>query len=404
MEIVKQENNKIENPEKQERVVFVETIRKSVMDTFPFVSEDQKNIFNNKFKPIIENCGDLSEAELVRNIRLVLASLENTHTKLEEKWQVKYYLDKPIFYKAGKFWVEDNGSVLEVLSINGISIGDLVKEKMEERGGGTIDNKINWALRDLECSQTANSIVLEAKKENEVYALEVNFVVDRKSGIPMTSKRVVSGKMLDQETGYLQIKSWSGQVNFDGKNVADLVEEELASLKTSKFLIIDVRENGGGDSPLAEKLAGHFVKKGTHYGTVLKRQAGEDELIRSGLELEPQGDFLDKKKVVVLTGPRCLSSNEMFIMMMKDTGIAKTIGQTTGGGSGNPRSFEISLNGKTYTLKVSSWKMIRNNGNDLESVGIEPDLPVAITPEDVVNHRDVELEVAKKYFQEHRLD
>ncbi len=86
-------------------------------------------------------------------------------------------------------------------------------------------------------------------------------------------------------------------------------------------------------------------------------------------------------------------------MMMKDTGIAETIGQTTGGGSGNPKSFDISLKGKTYALSVSSWKMIRNNGNNLESVGIEPDLPVAITAEDVVSRRDVELETAKKYFQ-----
>lgn len=401
MEKFEQKNHRIENienTEKQERIVFVETIRKSIVDTFPFISEEEKNIFSDKFKSIIENCGDLPETELVKNIRLIIASLENTHTNLEEKEKMEFYLEKPIFYKANKFWVEDNGVILEVISVDGIAIDDLIQDKMKECGGGTIDYKITTALRSLVSSKTSRSVVVGVKRENETSDLNIDFVGKRDSAVPVTSKRFVSGKMLDQQIGYLQIKSWSNHVNFDGKNVADLVEEELEPLTASKFLIIDVRENGGGNSSLAEKLAGRFIKNVTHYGTVLKRQARKNELVSSKLELKPQGDFLDKK-VVVLTGPKCLSSNEMFIMMMKDTGIAETIGQTTGGGSGNPKSFEISLKGKTYMLTVSSWRMIRNNGSNLESVGIEPNLPVAITSEDIVNHRDIELEVAKEYFQ-----
>ena len=246
-------------------------------------------------------------------------------------------------------------------------------------------------------SQVSRSIVLGIKKENVASTLEIKFLENEKFTGLKTSKGFVSSKMLDQQIGYLQIKSWSNHINFDGKNVADLVEKELESLVASKFLIIDVRENGGGNSSFAEKLASHFIKKTTNYGTVLRRQTKRAGLVSSEFKLEPRGDFLDKK-VVVLTGPRCLSSNEMFIMMMKDTGSAVTIGQATGGGSGNPRSFEIALKGKTYTLNVSSWKMIRNNGDSLESVGIEPDLPVSTTSEDVINRRDVELEVAKKYF------
>jgi len=401
MEKFEQKNHRIENienAEKQERIVFVEKIRKSIVDTFPFTSEEEKNIFSDKFESIIENCGDLPETELVKNIRLIIASLENTHTNLEEKEKMEFYLEKQIFYKANKFWIEDSGVILEVISVDGIAIDDLIQDKMKECGGGTVDYKITTALRSLVSSKTSRSVVVEVKRENENSDLNVDFVGINKFPIPVTSKRFVNGKMLDQQIGYLQIKSWSNHVDFNGKNVADLVEEELEPLMASKFLIIDVRENGGGNSSLAEKLAGRFVKKATHYGTVLKRQARKDALVSSKLELKPQGDFLDKK-VVVLTGPKCLSSNEMFIMMMKDTGIAETIGQTTGGGSGNPKSFDISLKGKTYTLSVSSWKMIRNNGNNLESVGIEPDLPVAITVEDVVSRRDVELETAKKYFQ-----
>jgi len=387
----------INNPKKREHEIFVETIKKSIIDTFPFVSEEDKNIFSGKFKSIIENCGDLSESELIKNIRLVIASLKNTHTNLEEKGNSEYYLEKPIFYKAGKFWIEDNCITSEVVTIDGVAIDDLIKEKMNESSGGTTDYKITTALRKIMDSQTAHSVALKVKRKNEISTLGVNFIGKRKAITSLTNKKFVNSKMLDKQIGYLQIKSWSNHVNFDGKNVADLVEEELRTLETCKSLIIDVRENGGGNSSLAKKLAGHFIKQKTHYGTVLERQTQKDKLVSSKLYFKPQGDFWDKK-VVVLTGPKCLSSNEMFIMMMNNTDNAVTIGQTTGGGSGNPKSFKIPFGDKKYTLSVSSWKIVRNNGNNLESIGIEPDIPIETTPEDVINHRDVELEVAKQYL------
>lgn len=400
MEKFEQKNNPVENianTEKRERIFFIEKIQRSIVDTFPFVSEEDKNIFSSKLKSIIENSGDLSETELIKNIRLVIASLENTHTNLEERRNSEYYPEKSIFYEAGKFWVEDQGMVLEVITVDGVAIDDLIKEKMNESGGGTIDYKITMALRKVMDAPTAHSVVLGVKKENEISTLEVNFIGKKEAIASLTSKIYVNSQMLNQQIGYLQINSWSDHVNFDGKNVADLVEEELRTLETCKSLIIDARKNGGGNSTLAERVAGHFVKQKVHYGTVLTRRAHEDKLESSKLYLEPQGNFWDKK-VVVLTGPECLSSDEMFIMMMKDTGSAITIGQTTGGGSGNPKSFEIPLGEKKYALSISSWKMIRNDGSNLESVGIEPDIPVETTPEDVINRRDVELEVAKQYL------
>ncbi len=303
MENFEQKNHQIENVEKQEHIVFVGKIRKFIVNTFPFTSEDEKNTFSDKFESIIENCGDLTDAELVKNIRLIIASLENTHTNLEEKEKMEFYLEKPIFYRANKFWIEDNGVILEVTSMDGIAIDDLIQDKMKECGGGTVDYKITTALRGLVSSKTSRSVVVGIKRENENSDLNVDFVGINKFPVPVTSKSFINGKMLDQQIGYLQIKSWSNHANFSGKNVADLVEEELEPLMASDFLIIDVRENGGGDSSLAKKLAGRFVKKATHYGTVLKRQARKDELVNSELELEPQGDFFDKKVVVLA---RCL--------------------------------------------------------------------------------------------------
>jgi len=90
----------------------------------------------------------------------------------------------------------------------------------------------------------------------------------------------------------------------------------------------------------------------------------------------------------------------MFIMMLKDTNRAITVGQTTGGGSGSPKSFNIQLGGRKFTLNVATWRMRRNNGSPLENIGIEPDIPVNITPDDVLNYRDPDLEKALEYLRQ----
>jgi C-terminal processing protease CtpA/Prc len=83
--------------------------------------------------------------------------------------------------------------------------------------------------------------------------------------------------------------------------------------------------------------------------------------------------------------------------MLKDTGKAVTLGETTGGGSGNPKSLDLNFSGQEYKLSVSTWKLIRNSGKKLENIGIEPDIPVTITPDDVFDQRDRALEAALEY-------
>lgn len=220
-----------------------------------------------------------------------------------------------------------------------------------------------------------------------------------RSELKKDEKSFVDGRMLSESIGYLKINSWSNRIKLNGRNIADLVEEELDDLTKCDSLIIDVRENSGGDSSLAEELAGHFIDKPVVYCKAVKIKEGSNELENLDFSVKSQGKFLDKK-IVILTGPKCLSSNELFIMMLKDTDKAITVGQTTGGGSGNAKSFNLHLGDKDYVLKVSTWRTTRNNGQKLESVGIEPNIPVEIIPNDVIQHRDADLEKAIEYLKQ----
>jgi len=393
-----------EKTERQECLDFIMTVKKSVVETFPFTTEDEKKTLEDKFDSLLNN--NDSATEVIDNIKLILASLENTHTLLKEKKEDAYCLEKPIVYKANKYWVENDNQMLEVVSINGLDINNLIHQKIKNIGGGTMDYKINRALKDLLISDIPHTAILEVKnEEGQTSNLKINYADIKEVAPSLAKEKFVDSKMLDEDTGYLKINSWSSRVNVNGQNISDLVEDNLKLLASSKSLIIDVRKNSGGDSKLAEKLAGHFITQPVVYGTALVREPGHDTLVNQNFYLHPQGDYLDKK-LVILTGPECLSSNEMFIMMLKDTGRAITVGQTTGGGSGSPKSFNIHLEEKEFTLNVTTWRMRRNNGSPLENIGIEPGLPVIITPHDVRQHQDPDLERAIEYvhYGEERYD
>jgi len=210
---------------------------------------------------------------------------------------------------------------------------------------------------------------------------------------------LLQSEMLPNNIGYLKIDAWSSKKNDDGKDVGDLAEEALQRLRGAKAIIIDVRDNGGGDSSIASKVAGHFLNTETPFARILIRRGPTDlALDESVARVEPRAPFIDLP-LVVLIGPKCLSSNEMFILILKDTGRATAIGQKTHGGSGNPQVSPLTLGAKKYELLVSTWLLKRMDGQELEGVGIRPDIAIETTPGvDAEGGADVVLDKAKEHI------
>src|SRR5690349_16790321 len=72
-------------------------------------------------------------------------------------------------------------------------------------------------------------------------------------------------------------------------------------------------------------------------------------------------------------GPRCVSSNESFLLMMRTVPGCKLIGARSRGASGNPKPTELP-NG--VTVYLSSWRDLLPDGTCFEGVGIAPDIDV----------------------------
>lgn len=202
-------------------------------------------------------------------------------------------------------------------------------------------------------------------------------------------KIVVTGQYHDGPA-YVLVRSWDLDHENDLKAVYDL----LAKADPGKGLLFDVRPNGGGDELMAQRVAGCFINSARVYAKDAHRSNGRfiglfDRVVKPNAA-EPH--FAGR--VAVLMGPRCVSSNESFLLMMKTVSGCRLIGARSRGASGSPKPVELP-NG--VTVYLPSWQDMLPNGTCFEGVGIAPDEDVPCQPDDF-NQDDPVLSAALRFL------
>ncbi len=196
------------------------------------------------------------------------------------------------------------------------------------------------------------------------------------------------GDVIGKNIGYILIKTFTGSSEDDRFLMIDNIISELYN---KAGIIIDVRENGGGNSSNAEIIAGRFADKKRLYGRFYNK-TGRDAIDFSdwvSLYIEPGGTKQFLKPVVIITSRRTFSSSEDFVLAMKVFPHVTQIGDTTGGGIGNPVFRELP-NGWIYRL---STKVVGTPDKQIvEGKGIPPDFTILNTETDSIAGIDRMLE------------
>ncbi len=187
---------------------------------------------------------------------------------------------------------------------------------------------------------------------------------------------------------YIAIGSWNSS-----EFSADDLDQVLERFRAAPALIVDVRPNGGGDDPLALRLAARFAARSviTEYFQFRNGPAHTDfgaEVVRS---VSPGGPWQFTKPVIVLSGRGVFSSNESFIAAMREQSHITIVGDTTGGGTANPGTYDLGLGWK-YT--VSRWMARTADRQPIEGRGIPPNVYVAWDPAVRAQGRDPVIEAA----------
>ena len=210
-----------------------------------------------------------------------------------------------------------------------------------------------------------------------------------------TDYKIAAGmkyRVLDDNIGYIRYESFLqgvGEGNLD---------DCLTYLALCRGLIIDIRNNGGGELTTAEKLAGRFVQEKTLV-SYMQHKTGKGHNDFSSLEpryLEPSSNIRWHKPVCVLTNRSVFSAANDFAVIMHTLPNVKLVGDHTGGGSGMPMTNSLP-NG--WSVRYSACPMYDAKKQQTE-FGIDPDIKAALTDEATAQGIDLIIEAARKVLSE----
>ncbi len=172
----------------------------------------------------------------------------------------------------------------------------------------------------------------------------------------------VAGTVIEDGTiGYIDISTFSTHTDEEMKKQLEDFDK-----KGIKKLIIDLRNNPGGDKDALVEALRMFCPKGPVFNIEYKNSK-ENETYYC------YKDNSKKYKIVVLVNENSASASEAFAGTMKDTGVATIVGETTYG-KGTVQTVNTLITGGGFKLTVGNYTTAK--GNVVDGVGIVPDIEI----------------------------
>lgn len=186
--------------------------------------------------------------------------------------------------------------------------------------------------------------------------------------------------------GYIYYGSFANGV---GESNLDYI---IAHLYKCKGIIIDIRNNGGGNLTMVNTIASRFTHERLLSGYIRhKTGKGHDDLSDYyPTYLDPSPRLHYDGPIALLTNRSVFSAANNFVSVMNLLPQVVTIGDRTGGGSGMPFSSELP-NG--WSIRFSASPIYDAKKQDTE-FGIDPDIFMDMEFDDMIKGVDTIIETA----------
>jgi hypothetical protein len=297
-----------------------------------------------------------------------------------------------------------------VISINGHSAKQLVDAMLERSIGDTPAFQHAWVARRfavlywLLYGDTGNyDLVVESARSGcrlEVRLAGGTTLPEALQPKPK-SQDLFAWRVLPGEIGYLRVDTFDPGESDALESVAQAAFAQFKQ-RGVRALVIDVRENGGGDDPLWQQSLMEYITEkpyaqlSRYVQRITKENADPGDVVGE----VKRGEYNDRFKpkpvepsrftgpVYILAGPYSYSATIQFIVAAQDFGIAKIAGEETAGLScqtGQVRRIELAKTGLSAVTPVIAYT--RPSGYGCER-GVIPDVPIGINevePEKTLN-------------------
>ncbi|KWX73582.1 S41 family peptidase [Paenibacillus jilunlii] len=221
----------------------------------------------------------------------------------------------------------------------------------------------------------------------------------------------VEGQILKEKYGYVKIRYFlPGATQSDpAKALEDIIK--AFQEKQVKGIIIDLRDNPGGDDDLVAQMAGHFVnrKRIFEYVSYYNRNTGRFEINRAETRTVQPSRIYFPGKIAVLINHNTASSGEGLPLFLQGMSNVKIIGFTSTNGSFGVVSAPIEMNmPEGYVVQfpdgrsLNQDQKIQGDSDERGQGGATPDIRVPMNGQTfkmkVIEGQDVELDYALASF------
>ena len=190
----------------------------------------------------------------------------------------------------------------------------------------------------------------------------------------------VEGEMLEGDIAHVQL------YNFGDKTTDELREalEELMA-ENPAGLVLDLRNNGGGALQTAIEVASEFIGD----GVIMYEEYGDGT--RDTYTAE-KGGLATEIPMVVLINEGTASASEIVAGAIQDHGRGQLVGITSFG-KGSVQIW-TPLDNDQGAVRVTIARWLTPDGRTIHETGLEPDVVVELTEEDITAERDPQLDKA----------
>ena len=265
-------------------------------------------------------------------------------------------------------------TVMSVLDDNpakvaGLQANDIVsKINDESTTGWTVDKAVSKIRGDEGTTVKLTILRGETTKDYTITRAIINNPSVISSVVDGVGTMTIS--RFDSETGDL---ARAAAQNFKNKNV--------------KYVILDLRDNGGGYVEAAKAVAGLWLDN----KVVVVEKSGT--IVKDTVKTLSGGAVLVNIPTVILVNGNSASASEIVAGALQDYGVAKLVGEKTFG-KGSVQEL-ITLGGGAQ-LKVTVAKWYTPKGKNISKEGITPDSVVSLSQSDVDAGVDPQINKAKE--------